>query len=96
MDLGQRIRSLREERKMGLADFAQRLGLSVDDARAVESGDRQVSHEEIQALTQVLDVSIDDLFAGSQSGEVPTDNEGQSVLIPQDRLSALLDEMKEK
>lgn len=97
MDLGERIRTLREGRKMGVNDFAQQLGMSTDDVQAVENGTRQLSHQEIQALTEVLDISIDDLFKDDTAGsDVPTDNEGQSVLIPQDRLSALLDEMKEK
>ena len=90
--LGSRLRQIREERNLSLDEVAAKLELSSADLGAVEAGERTLSHQEVMDLCNVLDVPIDELFKAEES-DAP--REGESLLIPADKLSALLDEMKD-
>lgn len=65
--IGQNVRKLRLERKLTqkqLAESLQLAGYEFDRLTVlrIESGDRFVPDYEAKALTQVLDVSLDELF----------------------------------
>lgn len=93
MHLGERIRLLRVQRKLGVSDLALQLGMSAADVEQVEAGQRQLSHQELMGLCEVLGVDVDELFVQDDAAAAE-ESEGSSVLIPTDRLNALLDQMK--
>ena len=93
MDLGTKIRNLREALQLSPEDFAQRVELPVAELSKIESGARATTHTELQKIAAVLGVSVDALFEQQEAPGAP-ESEGQSVLIPMDKLSALLEKMK--
>lgn len=65
--LGERIRSLREERGMTQSELAEALNLkTVSSISKLENGynSRQPEFWRIMAIAKLLDVSIDDLLEG--------------------------------
>lgn len=62
--LGDRLRSLRQERGWTQADLAQRVGIGQQVLSGYETGRRTPSLETTLALARTLDVSVDDLVAG--------------------------------
>lgn len=88
MQLGERIRVLREQRKLGVSEVARQIGVEASDIEQLEAGQRQLSHNELMALGEVLGVSVDEFFAQERKSTE------SSVLIPTARLNALLDQMK--
>jgi len=60
--LGQRLREVRQAAGMSLRELARRLGVSPSFVSQFETGKSQPSVATLYSLSQVLDVSIDDLF----------------------------------
>lgn len=96
MSIGQNIKCYRENLSMSEEEFAERVGLSVEECRFIESGRRALSSAEIQRIGEVLDVTFDDLLASKPIPkpirDVPDDC---SVLMPMDELKNLLGKMQE-
>lgn len=80
--------------ELGYDQLAQLTNISSHDLMAVEQGHRQLSHAELQSLSQALDVSVDVLFQEEEEEEFAPPSQSDSVLIPVDQLAALLDQMK--
>ncbi len=89
MSLGLRVKQIREERNIDQALLAQRAGMSTATLAEIEAGLRHVSSAEIESLCVALGIRVDVLFTERQP---PSQDE--SVLIPVDHLTALLEEMK--
>lgn len=69
--VGKRIAELRQERGMSQNDLAiqlQKCGLDVDKnaIQLLEHGHRYVRDMELYVIAKVFDVSMEDLFAGTQ------------------------------
>ena len=69
--VGKRIAELRQERGMSQNDLAiqlQKCGLDVDKnaIQLLEQGHRYVRDMELYVIAKVFDVSMEDLFAGTQ------------------------------
>ena len=64
-DLGQRLRSQREARKLTQAQLAARCGLHRTFIGSVERGERNVSVLNLRLIARVLRVKLADLFSYS-------------------------------
>lgn len=65
--VGRNIRLYRNECGMTLADLAGEIGVSQQQVQKYESGVSRVSASTLVALAEVLNVPIQDLFAGARS-----------------------------
>jgi transcriptional regulator with XRE-family HTH domain len=65
--VGRRLRELREERGLTLAEVARRAGTSIAAIRVVESGERAATLVTIDILTRALGVSVESLFSGKEN-----------------------------
>ena len=92
MNLGEKIRKLRERMQLGYYELAKLTHIPAQALAAVEDGHRQLTHAELQSLSNALDVSVDVLFQEGDGIAPPAQSD--SVLIPVDQLAALLDQMK--
>lgn len=79
--LGRRLRRVREGRGLSLREVARQLGVSPSFISQMENGKSQPSVATLYSLSQLLDVSIDQLFvSGSASDDdLPGDRTDQSV-----------------
>lgn len=66
---GERLRLLREERKMGQKEIADLLDVSVSSVGKYENGDRTLSPDAIIKLADFFDVSSDFLLGRSEVRE---------------------------
>lgn len=64
--LGVRLKQVREKSGMSLRSVARQLGVSPSFLSQLENGKSQPSVATLYSLTQLLDVSIDELFAADQ------------------------------
>src|SRR6266536_2529661 len=64
--LGVRLKRIREKSGMSLRAVARQLGVSPSFMSQLENGKSQPSVATLYSLTQLLDVSIDELFAADQ------------------------------
>lgn len=62
LNVGQRIRSLRERKGLSLRALADRCGLSTTAISQIERGDNSPTVSSLHVLATALDVSITDLF----------------------------------
>jgi transcriptional regulator with XRE-family HTH domain len=70
--LGDRIREIRQQRQIGQAELARRLGRLPQDVYKWEHG-RQVPSNEIPALADALEVRICQLFGRDEAHPVPSE-----------------------
>lgn len=73
-EIGQRIRTCRQKKKLSQKALAKAVGVSVYRIRLMEAGRiREGEAEMMMALSQTLGVEMDALFHGDQreSGEIP-------------------------
>jgi transcriptional regulator with XRE-family HTH domain len=68
VEFGQRVRSLRESRRLTQEQLAERARISVDFLSLVERGRNSPSFENLQALADALETSVASLFAFPKSG----------------------------
>ena len=68
-DFGQRIRSIRDERRMTQEEFAELIGISVDFLSLIERGINAPSFETIDLIASRLGVPISVLFSFDDPGE---------------------------
>lgn len=64
LELGKRIRELREERDLSLRTFALMVSLDRSYIIGIEHGRRNVSIDNIVKIAEGLDVSLEELFQG--------------------------------
>jgi transcriptional regulator with XRE-family HTH domain len=76
-DVGERVRVLREQRRLSLRMLAQRSGLSVNAVSRIEHGESSPTVSSLHALARALDVPIVELFSEEQ--------EATTVFLPRDR-----------
>lgn len=92
--LGQRIRALRLNRRLSLAQLAQATGVSEATLSRIEVGHSQVTAPHLHGLAQQLGVDISSFFADDISllhpGFRALNREGQGDLFETPRLSARL------
>lgn len=62
--LGEKIRTLREERGLGSREMSTDVGMAVNYISKVESGQRTVSLEMVERIADVLEVSPELLLRG--------------------------------
>lgn len=73
MNVGSRIRALREQQGLTLEHVASRVGMTKGFLSDVENGKRGISSENLLRLAQALGASVDFLLTG---------DEGQGALAP--------------
>lgn len=67
--VGPRLRALRHERNITLADVAARTGISESTLSRLESGQRRANLELLLPLAQTYDVPLDDLVGAPRTGD---------------------------
>lgn len=74
VQLGRRVRQLREALRLTQEELARRSGISVSFASLLERGERSPSYETLLAVARALDVHVAELFreGGSQDGAEPS------------------------
>lgn len=97
----QKIRFLREQKKLRHEDMAERMGISGSTYGRLEAGDTKMSIERLQQIAQVLDVSVDELLNSEPmvfhvSNNVGGTNNGYvGQLIPEEFVERLLRHQEE-
>jgi transcriptional regulator with XRE-family HTH domain len=69
-DVRRRLRSLREARGWSLDELARRAHIGPSTISRIETGNRRVALDQLVALARALEVSVDDLLAAGEAGEV--------------------------
>lgn len=77
--IGSRVRSLRRERQLTIAELAAMTELSVSMISTVERGQTAPSLTTLHALSTALEVSLDSLFVVGTSAESPVVPAGQQT-----------------
>lgn len=67
--IGDRIRKIRQKRKLSQANLAEYTDLSVTYICHIETGKRQASLESLIRISNVLGVTLDFLLAGNQESD---------------------------
>lgn len=67
--MGPRLRALRRERGITLADLAATIGVSESTLSRLESGQRRASLELLLPLARIYDVPLDDLVGAPRTGD---------------------------
>ena len=70
-DIGQRLRSVREERGIGLRELSRRLGVSASALSQIETGRTRPTVMTLYAIVSELEMSLDDLLR-VPGGRVPS------------------------
>lgn len=76
VDLGGRIKQLRQEQKMTQVEFAERLGVTKSTVSAYESGTRQPSYEVLLKMARIFKVSTDLLLGHGEKNVLTIDATG--------------------
>src|SRR4051794_37470618 len=67
--VGERLRALRRERELTLADIAGRTGVSVSTLSRLESGERRPTLELLLPLARAYGVTLDELVDAPPTGD---------------------------
>ncbi|RKT88295.1 Transcriptional regulator, contains XRE-family HTH domain [Saccharopolyspora antimicrobica] len=67
--VGPRLRALRRDRELTLADLAARTGISESTLSRLESGQRKATLELLLPLARTYDVPLDDLVGAPRTGD---------------------------
>lgn len=86
MDLQLRIRQLRTERGMTLAELADMVGVSVPHLSGVERGKKNLNNHLIVRLSDALEVEPYELFDGDSQGHIRNVLAAVSRLPEEDRM----------
>jgi transcriptional regulator with XRE-family HTH domain len=65
-EIGKKIRKLREEKNMHLADLAKKLGITSGYLSKLETGKKPISIRNIVSIASALDVDVVDLFTNKE------------------------------
>jgi transcriptional regulator with XRE-family HTH domain len=68
LDLGSRLRAERLHQGLGLRELARRLGISASALSQIETGKARPSVSKLFDIVNLLDISVDGLLAGPDSG----------------------------
>ena len=69
--VGANIRRLRNDLRMTLNELAERLGVSQQQIQKYETGNSRVSASMILAMSDELNIAIEDLFLGTRTRKRP-------------------------
>lgn len=94
MSVGENVKFYREKKPLSIAKFAGQIGLTVDECKLIESGQRTISSAEIQTICRVLDIGIEALLADRPSVHSNDSTDG-SMLMPVEELQKLLGKMQD-
>ena len=73
MDVGQRIKTLREARGWTTNRLANQCGLSQSFLRSVELGEKGISVENLALICDTLQLSLSEFFVDTDSTAAPSD-----------------------
>lgn len=80
-DLGSRIRSKRERKRMSQAELASKAHLSTQHVSNVENAKSKIGLEKLVDIANILDCSLDELVCGSiKTGRTVYHNEIQEMI----------------
>ncbi|RUT78017.1 helix-turn-helix domain-containing protein [Ancylomarina longa] len=68
MSVGERLKKVRQERKISQNDFAETLNVSRSTYLLVEKGEREINFKMLEALKSGFDISADWLLFGTEVG----------------------------
>ncbi|MBI3354181.1 MAG: helix-turn-helix transcriptional regulator, partial [Nitrospirae bacterium] len=68
--IGHQIKELREKTGMSQDRLSQKMGISRPAVSQIESGERKISADELQKLSHIFHVSVDDLLDPIKEPEV--------------------------
>lgn len=74
---GERVKRKRRERGLGVAEFAEMIGVTPDAVMKIESGKRGRAFDRLPKMAGALGCRIDDLFP--EMGETSAGQEGKPV-----------------
>lgn len=69
VDLGGKIKQLRQQQRMTQVEFADRLGVTKSTVSAYEGGNRQPSYEVLLKMARIFKVSTDYLLGQSEKND---------------------------
>lgn len=92
MNIGDRIRKLRERRDWTQKKLAEKVGINHSVFNRIESGERKVRSEELTKIAEVLDVTPSSLL-GKEDGNVKENTEEDPLLT---EIRNMSDKQKEK
>ncbi|MCL4280723.1 MAG: helix-turn-helix domain-containing protein [Flavobacteriales bacterium] len=95
----QKIRFLREQKKLRHEDMAERLGISPSTYQRLESGETKMDVERLQKIAEVLEVSPDELLNSEPIVFNVSNNSGGAYanyghighLVPEEFVEKLMD-----
>ena len=79
MEIGKRLRDIREEKKMSMYRITQITGVSGQHIKGIEEGTRQPTIETLQRLTSALGSSLAEIFNDDMQCSYLTENERRLV-----------------
>jgi len=79
-EIGARLAALRKERGITQKEFAERLGVSQPMVSDYERGELRLHGELILQITQILDVSADELLGRTQDAKVTDPGKNRRLL----------------
>lgn len=100
----QKIRFLREQKKLRHEDMAERLGISPSTYQRLESGETKMDVERLKKIAEVLEVNPDDLLNSEPIVFNVSNNSGGAYanyghighLIPEEFIQRLMDRIDAK
>lgn len=100
----QKIRFLREQKKLRHEDMAERLGISPSTYQRLESGETRMDVERLKKIAEVLEVNPDDLLNSEPIVFNVSNNSGGAYanyghighLIPEEFVRELMDRLDAK
>jgi len=69
--VGRNVRRYRKDMHMTLNELAGQLGVSQQQVQKYETGDSRISASMVLAITEVLNIGIEDLFIGTSNQKTP-------------------------
>ena len=102
MDIGERIKSLRNERGLTQEELAEMLEVSPTHVKHIESGHRKPSIEILFEITKILNISLDGVvFSKNESARTDTRKKVDRLLDVSDEASlhfilSVLEALREK
>ena len=85
MEIGKRIRSLRERRDWTQKKLSEKTGINQSVFNRIESGERKVRSDELTKIAEALDIKVDYLLGKVDAeGKIYNDKETTSKLIKEE------------
>ena len=86
--IGRRIQMLRKKAGMSQEALAKKIGISRPAVSQIEAGERKIAADELEKLSRILHVSLDEIFNPSKEPEVRLQKEGtKKTSKPQMRIN---------